>query len=159
MIKGVLKLLDEGHNAGAKTALELLLRTGLHPNDRKRLQAAWDELKHGSARDAETLLGELKDTWEAMARAIKRLPLPQGIVTVTTGTRFKTTGYDEAWRGKLARELNTLMELADWLRTDHGPISEHEDEQNVKGVEALLSVVRRVAEFEDIRTRKGERVV
>jgi hypothetical protein len=83
---------------------------------------------------------------------MKNKPLPKGITTVTPGTRFKTTGYAEKWRGVVADELNILMQVA----ADYSKLPEKE----AKAVaETLRSVVRRVAEFEDIKTKKGEKVV
>lgn len=54
---------------------------------------------------------------------------------------FDETGHGEPWRNELAKELNLLLNLA----AQHGPSATGE---------AILSVIRRVAQFEEIQVKQ-----
>lgn len=58
---------------------------------------------------------------------------------ITTETRYDQSVHIDPWRNEIARELNTLMAIA-----------RAEGEESKTG-EDILSIVQRVAEFEEIR--------
>lgn len=60
---------------------------------------------------------------------------------ITLDTRFDEEGHSEPWRNEMAGELNELMSLVDFQLDPH--------KQPAK---AVLSIVARVAEFEEIQT-------
>ena len=56
---------------------------------------------------------------------------------ITPETRFDSIGHDEAWKNNLANDLNLLMAYARASNINFTPLA--------------LSLVTRIAEFEEIR--------
>jgi hypothetical protein len=67
---------------------------------------------------------------------------------VCTHLTFDDKGHSDAWRNKLARDLNHLLGRAQFF------LETSRDESDVSSACATLRVVRRVAEFEDIKRLK-----
>lgn len=65
-------------------------------------------------------------------------------MTVTIETEFSETGQSEPWKNEVAKELNDLLQIA--LNEGEGSVSEKN----------LISIVQRVADFEEITVLKGE---
>jgi hypothetical protein len=63
---------------------------------------------------------------------------------ITLETTFDEFGQTDVWRNKVAFELNVLLGRAQYLRETTN------DESDQEVIEATLSIVARVAEFEEI---------
>lgn len=70
-------------------------------------------------------------------------------MTVTLKTEFSEKGQSEPWKNEVARELNLLLWHAQW-GTTLNPASRKRIESTT------LSIVQRVADFEEIFVLKGE---
>lgn len=66
---------------------------------------------------------------------------------ITIETTFDEQGQSEPWKNEVARELNVLLGRCEYFRGTSN------DESDKEAEAATLSIVARVAEFEDIEVK------
>ena len=68
-------------------------------------------------------------------------------VLITPQSQFDEKGQTEAWKNEVARELNVLLGRAQFFKETSN------DESDKEAEEATMSIVARVAEFEEIELK------